>query len=658
MAACTATSTTRSSASSAPCGRIRAATYVDRRPVSVEVQHLAGEPEPFADVVRRPFEPCGVGLAWGPAWSTSWFHLTGDVPAALRGRTVELHVDLGFTAARPGFQAEGLVYDADGRILKGIEPRNGLRPGGRASASTSTSRPRPTRRCCVAGFPPTPLGDRADRRRRPALPARPGRAGRRGDRGAARSVSDIEVLLGTVASLLDGDPRRARVLPRPGAMLDATRPGRRRRHRRRPRAGRAGRRARRARQRQRATASRPSATRTSTRPGCGRCARPSASAPARSPTSLALAEEHDDLRLRLLVGAAVRLDAASTTPSCSRGSGQASRPGQFVPVGGMWVESDTNMPGGEAMARQFVHGKRFFAEELGVETDGGVAARLVRLHRPRCPQIVRLAGKRWFLTQKISWNQTNDFPHHTFWWEGIDGTRVFTHFPPVDTYNAELTGGRAGARRAELPRARARPTRSLRAVRVRRRRRRADPGDARPRRTGSRDLEGSPTRRARDAGGVLRRGRRRSTPTRRCGRGRCTWSSTAAPTPRRSRRSRATAAASTCSARPSCGPPPAAVRTGRGLPVRRAGAALADVLLQQFHDILPGCSIAWVHREAARDLRRGGRRRSRRSSARRCAALAGDGAAPVALQRRAVRRRRGARARRRRPGRGTAAATT
>ena len=56
------------------------------------------------------------------------------------------------------------------------------------------------------------------------------------------------------------------------------------------------------------------------------------------------------------------------------------------------------------------------------------------------PQIVTQAGCRWFLTQKISWNTTNVFPHHTFWWEGIDGTRVFTHFPPVDTYTAELTG--------------------------------------------------------------------------------------------------------------------------------------------------------------------------------------------------------------------------
>jgi alpha-mannosidase len=104
----------------------------------------------------------------------------------------------------------------------------------------------------------------------------------------------------------------------------------------------------------------------------------------------------------------------------------------------MWVESDTNLPGGEAMVRQLVHGTRFFREELDAETEEvwlpdsfGYSGSL--------PQIARLAGKRWFLSQKMSWNQTDDFPHHTFWWEGIDGTRVFTHFPPTDTYNAEVS---------------------------------------------------------------------------------------------------------------------------------------------------------------------------------------------------------------------------
>ena len=83
--------------------------------------------------------------------------------------------------------------------------------------------------------------------------------------------------------------------------------------------------------------------------------------------------------------------------------------GRFVPVGGMWVESDTNMPGSEAMARQFVAGKRFFLEEFGVETretwlpdSFGYSAAL--------PQIAALAGNENFLTQKVSWNQTNTFP--------------------------------------------------------------------------------------------------------------------------------------------------------------------------------------------------------------------------------------------------------
>ena len=113
--------------------------------------------------------------------------------------------------------------------------------------------------------------------------------------------------------------------------------------------------------------------------------------------------------------------------------------GQFLPVGGMWVESDTNMPGGEAMARQFVAGKRFFVENFGVETEEvwlpdsfGYSAAL--------PQIVRASGSKYLLTQKLSWNQTNTMPHNTFAWEGIDGTRVLTHFPPVNTYNSDLSG--------------------------------------------------------------------------------------------------------------------------------------------------------------------------------------------------------------------------
>src|SRR5207248_2110139 len=117
----------------------------------------------------------------------------------------------------------------------------------------------------------------------------------------------------------------------------------------------------------------------------------------------------------------------------------AVRAGTFVAVGSMWVEADGNLPGGEAIVRQLVHGKRFFADEFNVDT--------VEIWLPDSfgytaafPQLAKLAGIRWFLTQKLSWNQSNKMPHHTFWWEGIDGTRVFTHFPPVDTYNSQFHG--------------------------------------------------------------------------------------------------------------------------------------------------------------------------------------------------------------------------
>src|SRR5206468_392213 len=96
-----------------------------------------------------------------------------------------------------------------------------------------------------------------------------------------------------------------------------------------------------------------------------------------------------------------------------------------------------NLPGGEALVRQFVAGKGYFLRELGVETTEvwlpdsfGYSGAL--------PQIVRASGSDSFLTQKISWNETNAMPHHTFLWEGIDGSRVFTHFPPVDTYSSDL----------------------------------------------------------------------------------------------------------------------------------------------------------------------------------------------------------------------------
>ena len=109
--------------------------------------------------------------------------------------------------------------------------------------------------------------------------------------------------------------------------------------------------------------------------------------------------------------------------------------GQWEPVGSMWVEADCNLTGAESLIRQFLYGKRYFKEKLGYTTHDmwlpdvfGYSAAL--------PQILEKFNISYFLTQKISWNQFNKFPHHTFWWQGIDGTKVWSHFPPADTYNA------------------------------------------------------------------------------------------------------------------------------------------------------------------------------------------------------------------------------
>ena len=111
---------------------------------------------------------------------------------------------------------------------------------------------------------------------------------------------------------------------------------------------------------------------------------------------------------------------------------------RFIPVGGTWVEPDCNIPSGESLVRQFLFGQRFFEREFG---------RICREfwnpdvfgYSGQLPQIIRGAGMRFFLTQKLSWNQINKPHNHTFWWEGIDGSRVLTHFPPADTYNGLCT---------------------------------------------------------------------------------------------------------------------------------------------------------------------------------------------------------------------------
>ena len=120
--------------------------------------------------------------------------------------------------------------------------------------------------------------------------------------------------------------------------------------------------------------------------------------------------------------------------------------GRIEPQGAMWVEADTNISGGEALIRQILYGKKFFKDEFGADVD--------ILHLPdvfgfsaALPQILKKCGVDKMLTIKLTWNKQNAFPHHTFNWAGLDGSVALVHMPPESTYNGEASP--ASVKRAE-----------------------------------------------------------------------------------------------------------------------------------------------------------------------------------------------------------------
>ena len=111
------------------------------------------------------------------------------------------------------------------------------------------------------------------------------------------------------------------------------------------------------------------------------------------------------------------------------------REGRIEPQGAMWVESDTNLVSGESLVRQLVQGQRAWRRYAG---------RTMRMcwlpdvfgYSAALPQLLCQAGVEWFQTIKLSWSRVNAFPHHTFRWQGLDGSEVLAHLPPEGTYNS------------------------------------------------------------------------------------------------------------------------------------------------------------------------------------------------------------------------------
>lgn len=405
----------------------------------VAAHHVDGEPIPVAEALARPYEPFAVGSAWGPRWGTTWFRLRGRVPEAWAARRVELRFEVG-RAGDTGFGAEALVW-RDG------EPVQGLSPNHRGCVLANPA---------VGGEPVEVYVEAAANARPPwgaetwpLLDPDPGgpplftlaRAELRApDPQLTALLHDLRVLLEQLGALPPGPSRAqlwgtlatsARALDlddlsgTAGAARDALKPawvgaGGRIPHR----VSAVG------------HAHLDTAWLWPLRETVRKCARTFS-------TALRLMERYPEYRF--VCSQAVHLAwIKERYPTLWSELVARVAEGRFVPTGAMWVEPDCNVPSGESLVRQLVYGKRFFLDELGVETRGawlpdtfGFSGSL--------PQILREAGVEWFMTQKLSWNQDNEMPHHSFEWEGIDGSRVFAHFPPADTYTGSASRAEVSA---------------------------------------------------------------------------------------------------------------------------------------------------------------------------------------------------------------------
>jgi len=381
--------------------------WLDARPLTVTV-YQCPEPIPYEEAIRQSYTPVAPGFTWGPPWSTAWFHVSGEYPAAWAD-TAAILIDTG---------SEALVW-VDGAPAQGLDSNrqdftlDGQTPGmvdlyiEAAANQLFGYLPECTlRTASVARF----------------------------NRPAWDLYHDLRVLYELTLQLDEQSARRAQLIVAMNTAVNIYRMN-----------------------------------------GNGDFADARAAladayahpAAASASSVLALGHSHIDTAWLWPLRETVRKCARTFStvlkyqesypeyryvqsqpqlyaftkkhyPALYARIKQAIAEGRWEAQGCMWVEADTNIPSGESLIRQIMHGTRFFREEFGVETNTlwlpdvfGYSAAL--------PQILRGCGIPYFMTQKISWNQFNKFPHHTFWWEGIDGSRVLAHFPPADTYNGEFT---------------------------------------------------------------------------------------------------------------------------------------------------------------------------------------------------------------------------
>ena len=370
---------------------LQAAVYPASAPLDLSAYEVRGEPIRFAEAVQGDYRPFKVGDRWGPPWSTTWFRVRARVPDTWSGKKVAAMFDLGFLA-QTGFTCEALAWK-DGRPWRGVDPNHRWLPIESQEVEfylEASAIPK----AVVAGPEDAPSMIELRESTEPGFVLREAEL-RIQDPGARKAALDLQVSSEVATALAEvGRDLSAHQITAVGhAHIDTAWLWPYRETRR-------------------------------------KCARTFS-------TALALMDEYPDYVFACSQPAQYAWMKESY-PDIFEGIRRKVAAGQWEPVGGMWVEADCNLPSGEALARQFLHGKRFFMSELGVETRElwlpdvfGYPASL--------PQLIAESGGEFFLTQKLSWNDTNKPAHHTFVWEGIDGTGIFTHFPPADTYNGNFS---------------------------------------------------------------------------------------------------------------------------------------------------------------------------------------------------------------------------
>ncbi|MBT1160863.1 alpha-mannosidase [Bifidobacterium sp. SO1] len=409
-----------------------------------------GEPEMPADFITRAvsgqvdFKPLAVGEPWGTSWGTTWMRVEGQLPADLpAGRAIELVFNLGWLEWPVGGHIEALAYRADGTVIKALHPRNHWMPLVKADGTRDrVVNPDGSFVIYVEGaynpnvpsFTVTELGTKP--------------TGKADERYEFSSIdiaaldqdmfdywADLDVITGSLENMNDADPRYwklAKAMQRSINLWDE----------------------------------KDYATLAPARKALDKVMASPANASAMTLTAMghshidsawlwpvreterkvgrtvsnALALMDIDPNFTYVMSAAQHFAwLEERHPDLFERVKERIAEGRFIPVGGMWVESDGTIPCGESLIRQISYGKRYFKDKLGV-VPNGIWLPDSFGYTGAWPQIAKRSGYSWFLTQKLCWNDTTRLPHHSFMWEGVDGSQIFTHFPPADKYDSDMSG--------------------------------------------------------------------------------------------------------------------------------------------------------------------------------------------------------------------------